>query len=159
MGRMRRALRWLVRGRERGVRARLVRRVGCAKHRKQTDPVDRPKEAPVATPVDEPEGFHRLCSRDDLPAGEIAEFFVDEVPVALANVDGTFHAIGNVCPHAGGPLGDGELDGCEVACPWHGWTFDVTTGGCAFDPGSNVPVYQVLSRDDGVWVNVSQDSA
>ena len=49
--------------------------------------------------------------------------------VALFNVDGRFHAVSNRCPHRGGPLGQGFVDGAEVSCPWHNWTFDVTTGG------------------------------
>lgn len=48
--------------------------------------------------------------------------------IALYNVDGTLHALDGVCPHAGGPLGQGQLDGCVVTCPWHGWQFDVTNG-------------------------------
>ncbi|MBT4865448.1 MAG: Rieske 2Fe-2S domain-containing protein, partial [Planctomycetaceae bacterium] len=44
------------------------------------------------------------------------------------NVDGEFHALDGVCPHAGGPLGEGGLSGNIVTCPWHGWQFDVTTG-------------------------------
>ena len=48
--------------------------------------------------------------------------------IALFCKGGTFYAIDNLCPHEGGPLGDGELDGAIVTCPWHGWQFDVTTG-------------------------------
>ena len=46
--------------------------------------------------------------------------------IALFNVDGTFYALDGVCPHQGGPLGQGTLEGCIVTCPWHGWQFDVT---------------------------------
>ena len=46
----------------------------------------------------------------------------------MFNVDGTFHAIDGICAHAGGPVGNGELNGCIVTCPWHGWQYDVTTG-------------------------------
>jgi nitrite reductase (NADH) small subunit len=48
--------------------------------------------------------------------------------IALFNVDGEFHALDGICPHQGGPLGKGQLAGCIVTCPWHGWQFDVTTG-------------------------------
>jgi nitrite reductase (NADH) small subunit len=47
------------------------------------------------------------------------------VVVALFNVGGEFHAIQNKCPHRGGPLGEGELNGQVVTCPWHAWSFDV----------------------------------
>ena len=46
--------------------------------------------------------------------------------IALFNVDGKFHAIDNTCTHRGGPLSEGELEGDEVTCPWHGAKFNVT---------------------------------
>ena len=48
--------------------------------------------------------------------------------VALFNVGGTLYALDGICPHQGGPLGSGRLDGAVVTCPWHGWQFDVRTG-------------------------------
>ena len=48
--------------------------------------------------------------------------------VALFNVAGTFYAIDNTCTHRGGPLGEGELAGEVVTCPWHGAQFNVKTG-------------------------------
>jgi nitrite reductase (NADH) small subunit/3-phenylpropionate/trans-cinnamate dioxygenase ferredoxin subunit len=50
--------------------------------------------------------------------------------LAIFNVDGKFHAIDDVCPHRGGPLGEGFLEGKNVTCPWHAWEFDVTSGQC-----------------------------
>lgn len=64
--------------------------------------------------------------------------------LAVFNVDGKFHVIDNTCCHRGGPLGDGELDGTVVTCPWHGWQYDVTTGRCiAPSPNASVPAYPV----------------
>ena len=48
--------------------------------------------------------------------------------IALFNVDGKFHAIDDTCTHRGGPLSEGELEGVEVTCPWHGAKFKVSTG-------------------------------
>lgn len=48
--------------------------------------------------------------------------------IALFNVAGTFYAIDDTCSHVGGPLGDGELAGEVVSCPWHGAKFNVKTG-------------------------------
>ena len=64
----------------------------------------------------------------DLKPGEGKTVMVGDREVALFNVSGKFHAIVNTCPHRGGPLGEGSLDGAIVTCPWHGWRFDVTTG-------------------------------
>lgn len=70
----------------------------------------------------------RLCATEDVPPGTAKELTVAGQVVALFNVDGTFYAMDGVCPHAGGPLGEGELNERVVTCPWHGWQFDVTTG-------------------------------
>ena len=48
--------------------------------------------------------------------------------IALFNVGGKFYAIDNTCTHRGGPLWEGELNGDEVTCPWHGAKFKVTSG-------------------------------
>ena len=48
--------------------------------------------------------------------------------LAVFNVEGTYYALDGICPHQGGPLGKGQLNGCVVTCPWHGWQFNVATG-------------------------------
>ena len=70
----------------------------------------------------------RVAAVDDVPPGTAKEVMAEEQVVALFNVDGQFYALDGVCPHAGGPLGEGTLRGTTVTCPWHGWQFDVTTG-------------------------------
>jgi nitrite reductase/ring-hydroxylating ferredoxin subunit len=45
--------------------------------------------------------------------------------VAVFNVDGTFYACSDACPHAGGPLHQGFVRGTTVSCPWHGWAFSL----------------------------------
>ncbi len=53
----------------------------------------------------------------------------DGISVAVFRIGSKYYALENTCPHQGGPLGDGDfVDGATVACPWHGWTFDVRTG-------------------------------
>ena len=60
--------------------------------------------------------------------------------IALFNVDGEILALNNTCPHAGGPLGEGTLEGEVVTCTWHGWQFHVRTGQCLKNP---VPAWSV----------------
>ena len=72
---------------------------------------------------------------------------------ALANVDGVLHAVDNNCPHNGGPLGKGELDGREVVCPWHGWRWDVTSGRNVW-PGTDWRVPRVPVRIVGDQVQL-----
>jgi len=69
-----------------------------------------------------------VAKTSDVPPGASHEAVAGDRIVALFNVDGEFHALDGVCPHQGGPLGKGNLQGCIVTCPWHGWQFDVTNG-------------------------------
>jgi len=69
-----------------------------------------------------------IADVSECPPGASIERLADGRMVAIANVDGTFHAIDGLCPHQGGPLGTGALCGVVLTCPWHGWQFDVTTG-------------------------------
>ena len=72
--------------------------------------------------------FLRTAKKDEVPPGTIREFQLDGKNIAVANVEGKLFAINNVCLHRGGPLGEGEMEGQIVVCPWHGWKYDVTSG-------------------------------
>ena len=73
--------------------------------------------------------------------------------LVLVRVGEQVHAIGDTCVHQGGPLSGGKLTGNRLACPWHGWMYDVRTGQCVFPPrGTAVPSYPVRVEDDTVWV-------
>lgn len=71
--------------------------------------------------------------------------------IALFNVDGAFYAIDNTCPHRGGPLAEGELEGTAVTCPWHAWQFDLKTGESITDD-SCVARYDVQVEGDAVLI-------
>jgi nitrite reductase (NADH) small subunit/3-phenylpropionate/trans-cinnamate dioxygenase ferredoxin subunit len=70
----------------------------------------------------------------DLSPGSGTTVDADGQRIALFNVEGTFYAIDDTCPHRGGPLGEGELHGAIVTCPWHGAAFDVQTGAVTAPP-------------------------
>jgi nitrite reductase (NADH) small subunit len=94
----------------------------------------------------------------DIPAGLSesagAVVSVGSKTLALFSVGGEIHAIDNVCPHRGGPLGEGHLEGSVVRCPFHSWAFDVKTGSCVGRPGVGVPRYPVLQEGDRHWVEI-----
>lgn len=90
----------------------------------------------------------------DCPPGAARELVADDRLVALYNVEGNFFALDGVCPHQGGPLGNGELAGCVVTCPWHGWQFDVTTGKHRISPSVTQPRFATRVEDGGVWVDL-----
>ena len=69
--------------------------------------------------------FVKLATLDELSAGMAKEVEFEGRIYALFNVDGVISAIDGICPHQGGPLADGQVQGTTVTCPWHGWQFDV----------------------------------
>jgi len=100
-------------------------------------------------------GFVRAAKTADVPPGTIREFQLEGKSVALANVNGQFYAINNICLHRGGPLADGALEGAVVTCPWHGWQYDVRTGKVGQNPTVGVESYPVEVRGEEIFVNVS----
>jgi nitrite reductase/ring-hydroxylating ferredoxin subunit len=86
-----------------------------------------------------------LCHLSEVPkTGEAVLREVAGFEIALVNVDGEFFALDNRCPHTGGPLADGEVNGAFLECPWHFAVFDVRTGslveGLASRPARTFPV-------------------
>lgn len=98
--------------------------------------------------------FVKVASVTDLKPGENKVVEVNGEQVALFNVDGEFFAITNTCPHRGGPLGEGFLEGDVVTCPWHGWKFNVKTGVSPVVPTAKVASYQVKVEGSDVMVAV-----
>lgn len=98
--------------------------------------------------------FVKALSLAELPAGECREALVAGRPVALFNVDGVVYALSNTCVHRGGPLGQGILDGTTVMCPWHAWTWDVTSGCSTVNPELKVDRFDVKVEDGQVLVKV-----
>jgi nitrite reductase/ring-hydroxylating ferredoxin subunit len=98
--------------------------------------------------------FKSVAKASDLPPGSLKQVELEDgTQLCLANVDGTLYAIGGECTHMGGPLGDGELDGAMVTCPWHSAEFDVTTGKVLNPPAEeDEPKYDVRVEGDDVQV-------
>ena len=96
--------------------------------------------------------FVRVTGTADVRPGHGIVAEVNGKTVAVFSVDGNFYAIDNTCIHRGGPLGEGDLAGNVVTCPWHGWEYNVTTGACVNNPSGKVETYQV--KVDGTDVKV-----
>ena len=95
-----------------------------------------------------------IVAVNDCPPGSVVERIVAGRVVALANVDGAWHAIDGLCPHQGGPLGRGRLCGTVVTCPWHGWQFDVTTGRHRLSATVRQPVHDVRVEGGRILVRL-----
>ena len=96
----------------------------------------------------------RVAAVSDVPPGAAKEVMADDQVVALFNVEGTFYALDGVCPHAGGPLGEGTLRGSVVTCPWHGWQFDVNSGENCLNRRMTHTSFAVKVEGDDVFVEL-----
>jgi len=98
--------------------------------------------------------FYPVAKIEDLPPGTCQSIELQEHGIALFNLGGTIYAMDNTCPHAGGPLGEGSVDGDLVECPWHGWKFNIKTGVCQKNPTPtwNVSCYEVQVVDGVIQV-------
>jgi nitrite reductase/ring-hydroxylating ferredoxin subunit len=99
--------------------------------------------------------FIKIATVDEIAPGEAKLVEVNGNEIALFNVSGQFHAIDNNCTHVGGPLCEGEISGSEVTCPWHGATFDVTTGRVLGPPAMEaVNRYNLRIADGSIEIEV-----
>ncbi len=96
----------------------------------------------------------RVGAEADLPPGQGKTVNAAGTEIALFNVGGKFFAIGNACCHRGGPLGEGDLEGTVVTCPWHGWQFETTTGVSLHDVDACVPAYPTDIREGEIFVEL-----
>ncbi|MFM8986209.1 MAG: Rieske (2Fe-2S) protein [Planctomycetia bacterium] len=100
-----------------------------------------------------------VAASADCPPGTSIERVVNGRMVAIANIDGRFHAIDGLCPHQGGPLGTGTLCGTTLTCPWHGWQFDVTTGRHTISATVRQAVHEVREEDGRLLVRLAAGPA
>ena len=78
--------------------------------------------------------YIKIAQTSELTSGGKKKVSVGGKEILLTNIDGKFYAVDNTCPHMGGSLVEGKLDGYHIICPRHGSSFDVTTGKL-FSPG------------------------
>jgi 3-phenylpropionate/trans-cinnamate dioxygenase ferredoxin subunit len=101
--------------------------------------------------------YFEIASVDDLPNGERLFVDIGDDPVVIFNIAGEFFAIGDVCTHDDGPLGDGDVEDHYVVCPRHGAEFDVRTGKAVSMPAVvDIPAYPVQVRDGMIFVGVPE---
>jgi thiamine pyrophosphate-dependent acetolactate synthase large subunit-like protein/nitrite reductase/ring-hydroxylating ferredoxin subunit len=96
--------------------------------------------------------WHKVAELDDLPEGRVKTVTVGRRSLALTNVDGTYGALDNRCPHQGGPLGEGSIEKGWLRCPWHGYDYDPLDGKPPEGFSDSPSCFATEVRDDGVYV-------
>lgn len=100
-----------------------------------------------------------VAQLSQVPPGSTIVVDVDDYEILIAHVEGDgFYAIDDLCTHDGGPLGDNELDGCQIECPRHGALFDVRTGKALTMPAIvAVQTYDVQVVGDEIQVAIPEE--
>ncbi len=96
----------------------------------------------------------RIAARSELPSDALIEVEINGRYIAVCNVGGEIRALDGTCPHQGGPLGEGALNGEFVTCPWHMWDFHSETGACSFNDRVRVAVYPVRLEGEAVLADL-----
>jgi 3-phenylpropionate/trans-cinnamate dioxygenase ferredoxin subunit len=101
--------------------------------------------------------FFEVASTDEVPNGERIFLEISSNQIVVFNLAGYFYAIGDVCTHDDGPLGDGDLDGYEVICPRHGARFDVRNGKAMALPAvMDTPSYPVRVSNGKIEIGIPE---
>ncbi len=103
--------------------------------------------------------FHRLCSIDEMPEGDIKAFTVNGVHLAVFRYNAEFFAVDNRCPHMGYPLSKGSVKDGILICHWHHWQFDLRTGGCFLGGGDDVKSFPMEVSDSKLYVGLAKDES
>jgi len=90
----------------------------------------------------------------DIPQDGLKVVEINDTPIVLRYINGALKAIENVCPHRGGPVGEGDLDGDILVCPWHGWSFNVNTCQSTNNPAAVIRMFPVSVAGDDVFVEL-----
>jgi len=99
--------------------------------------------------------FVPIGNKDELPVNERIYVEIGDLVILVFNIAGGYFAIGDICSHDDGPLGEGELEEFEVICPRHGARFDIRNGKANSLPAYvDIPAYPVRIVDDQIEVGI-----
>jgi nitrite reductase/ring-hydroxylating ferredoxin subunit len=99
--------------------------------------------------------FVKVGSVSDLAEGQAKVAQVDGQRIAIFHVGGRYYALEASCPHEGGPLADGVIEGLRIICPWHGYDLHLKTGECGLDPDIRALTYPIKVQDDDLLIEMA----
>ncbi len=97
-----------------------------------------------------------IAQTSEIESGQNIVIKLDNKSIAIFNTGKRFYAINNACPHLGGPLNEGTLEGEVVTCPWHGWQYDLKSGCPITTP--NVRTYPLRLKGDTLQIAVTPEA-
>ena len=116
-----------------------------------------PAERPVpddgaVEPPDGPHEWHRVLDPDALGEDRVTTVTAGRRSLCVTRSGDRYGALDNHCPHQGGPLGEGSIEGGWLRCPWHGYEYDMKTGECVGDRRLKLRSYDVIEKDGDLYV-------
>ena len=112
-------------------------------------------EVPVVRPPAALEEWLAVAEVADVRPGTVRQVHAGAATIALVCSTAGIHALDNACPHEGGPLGEGSVEGTTVRCPLHGWAFNTKTGRCLTEKGRQQRTFETKVAQGKVWVRVA----
>ncbi len=104
-----------------------------------------------------PEAEYVVAKTTDLTDGQMKPITIDDTKILLVRLNGTFYAVGSICPHYGAPLEKGVLCGDRLVCPWHKACFNVTNGALLEPPAlDDLPQFNVRISSNDVFISIPE---
>jgi nitrite reductase/ring-hydroxylating ferredoxin subunit len=97
--------------------------------------------------------FIRVAKATDFPEGCGRAVNVGHKLVAVFKIDGHFYAVNNICPHMGGSLVSGTINGLEIVCPSHRMCYDLQTGDSTDTFGHKIQTYDVKVEEGDLFID------
>jgi nitrite reductase (NADH) small subunit len=97
-----------------------------------------------------------VCTEEDVPHLEGRRVVIEGSNLGIFNTEEGFFAIGDVCPHKGGPLSDGDVAATTVSCPLHARKIELRSGEVTNDDLPGVPTFPVKLEDGKVFVDAEE---
>jgi nitrite reductase (NADH) small subunit len=98
--------------------------------------------------------YVRAADAASLAPDSVTEAYVNGTAYAICNIGGELRAYDGVCPHAGGPLGEGNVVDGNLVCPWHAWEYDARTGVNTFDDSCVLASFPVKVEGGDILIDV-----
>ncbi|MBS3168128.1 Rieske (2Fe-2S) protein [Candidatus Woesearchaeota archaeon] len=98
--------------------------------------------------------FVEVASLEELRESKRKKIEIEGQSILLIYRGGEVFAINSVCPHAGGPLEEGEINQDDISCPWHFYTFNIRDGSCLNSPSCRIRKYNIKLEGEKVLIKI-----
>ena len=94
----------------------------------------------------------KIANLDEIPIGGSKLVMVDDIPIALFNINGKIIAWDNRCPHRGASLSDGIISEKTIQCKYHLWEFDISNSCSVANRKIKIKTFSVSVRNKDIFL-------